>query len=350
MDNRRRYRNLNRVRALMVVSLGVVILAIAGCDKLKKEKKASDTDEGSEQTSKGQDGAEKKPLTPCEQYAKTICELTSETSPMCQSMKSLTAIIPEAACKAGMTDIDYTKNKVKEMRKSCDDLASKLCADIGPETETCTMVKTQVVKLPPERCQDMLKQYPRVVADLKKREEANKPLTPEKQQAIVEGATNVFGPADAKVTIVDFSDFQCPYSFRAAQVTKKLIKKYGDKVRFIYHHFPLSFHPQARPAAEASLAAGAQGKFWEYHDLVFENQRALERADLEKYAAQLKLNMKAFKKALDDKSFEKAVDADIKLGEKVAISGTPTMFLNGKRISNPTDYDMVSKEIEKALQ
>jgi protein-disulfide isomerase len=349
MNHKQRYLNSNGAAIKAVIFLGVLAFVLAGCDQLKK--KGGAADKAATESKEGKESAEKKkPAGPCEEYAQKICEVASDTSPTCQSMKSLTEVIPEAACKAGMTNIEYTKTKLKEMRKSCDELSNKLCTDIGPATETCTMVKTQVAKLPPERCQDMLKQYPRVVADLKKREESNKPLTPDKQKIIVDGATNVFGPENAKVTIVEFSDFQCPYCSRAAAATKKVKEKYGDKIRFVFRNFPLSFHNRAHQAAEAGMAASAQGKFWQFHDIVFENQRALERADLEKYAEQAKLDVKAFKKALDDKTYEKAVDADVKLGEEVFVNGTPTMFLNGKRIQNPTDFDMISKEIDAALK
>jgi len=328
-----------------LVLFSILVLAITGCDKLKK-KEATGTKKESAESAEG----DKKPSGPCEEYAAKICEVTSETSPTCRSMESLTGIMPESACKAGMADIEYTKKKVKEMRASCDELADKLCKDIGPETDTCSMVKTQVAKLPPDRCGQMMKQYPKVVADLKKREEANKPLPPDKQKLILENAACPFGPDDAKVQIVEFSDFQCPYCSRAANATKKIKEKYADKVRFVFRHFPLSFHKNAKLASLAASAACAQGKFWEYHDLVFENQRAMERADLEKYAEKLKLDMKAFKKALDDKTYEKAVDADQKLGEQVFVRGTPTMFLNGKRVANPTDFDAISKQIEEALK
>lgn len=345
MKNKRRHPNTNRISAKTLVLFGILVLAFAGCDKLKK-KEVTGIEKGSAESAEG----ETAPSGPCEQYAKKICEVTSETSPTCRSMQSLSEIIPESACKAGMTEIEYTKKKLEAMRASCDELSSKLCKEIGPETETCTMVKTQVAKLPPERCQQMMEQFPKVVADLKRREEANKPLTPEKQEKILENAKAAFGPEDAKVQIVEFSDFQCPYCSRAAKTTEKIKEKYSDKVRFVFRNFPLSFHQHARLAAQAAMAAGAQGKFWEYHDLVFANQRALERGDLEKYAAQLKLDMNSFKKALDDKSYDEAVAADLKLGEDVAVSGTPTMFVNGKRVANPTDFDMVSKDIEAALK
>ncbi len=346
MKNIRRHPSINRIMAEALVLFSVLVFAIAGCDKLKKKEVGIDKGSAEESAEEG----DKKPSGPCEEYAAMICEVTSAASPTCRSMKSLTDIIPEAACKAGMKDIEYTKKKIKEMRASCDELMNRLCKDIGPETDTCTMVKTQVAKLPPERCGQMMKQYPKVVADLKRREAANKPLDSEKQKKVLENAACAFGPKDAKVQIVEFSDFQCPYCSRAAKAAAKVKEKYSDKVRFVFRHFPLSFHKNARLASQASLAAAAQGKFWEYHDLVFANQRTMERADLEKYAQQLKLDVKKFKQALDEKTYEKAVDADIKLGGEVFISGTPTMFLNGKRVRNPTDFDLVSKQIEKALK
>jgi protein-disulfide isomerase len=151
------------------------------------------------------------------------------------------------------------------------------------------------------------------------------------------------------VTIVEFSDFQCPYCSRAASVASQIKSKYADKVRFVFRQFPLSFHQNAHIAAQASLAANAQGKFWELHDKMFENQQKLDRESLEASAKEIGLNLAEFKKALDDKTYESIVDAELKLGESVAVDGTPTMFLNGKRIANPTDFDAISKEIDTAL-
>ena len=124
-------------------------------------------------------------------------------------------------------------------------------------------------------------------------------------------------------------------------------EKFPGKVRFIFRHFPLSFHKKAHLASQAAIAAGAQGKFWEYHDILFENQKALTRPDLEKYAAKLGLNMTKFKKALDSKTYKARVDGDLKLGGEVFVSGTPTIFLNGKRVQN-WDFNALSKLIEAA--
>jgi protein-disulfide isomerase len=170
--------------------------------------------------------------------------------------------------------------------------------------------------------------------------------------AKISTGTNIpaFGPADAKVTIVEFSDFQCPFCSRAATAVHTVKEKYSDKVRFVFRQFPLSFHQNAHLSAEAALAANAQGKFWEFHDKAFANQQKLDRASLEGYAKDIGLNVAEFKKALDDKTYAPTVDAELKLGEEVAVDGTPTMFLNGKRVSNPSDTTELSKEIDEALK
>jgi len=108
-------------------------------------------------------------------------------------------------------------------------------------------------------------------------------------------------------------------------------------------------HGDARLAAQAALAAHQQGKFWEYHDLLFKNQRSLERASLEEYAKQANLDVAQLKKGLDDPALKAAVDADVKLGEEVNVSGTPTVFINGKRVANPTEFEPVAKLIDAAL-
>src|SRR6185369_13711414 len=155
---------------------------------------------------------------------------------------------------------------------------------------------------------------------------ANKPLAPELQASIAKGNAGAFGPADAKVTVVEFSDFQCPYCSRAATAVDQVKEKYGTRVRFVFRQFPLPMHENARGAAEAALAANAQGKFWQFHDKAFQNQGKLTRDGLEGIAKDAGLDVPAFKKALDSKTFAADVDADVKLGESVAVNGTPTMF------------------------
>ena len=159
-----------------------------------------------------------------------------------------------------------------------------------------------------------------------------------------------FGPAELTVTIVEFSDFQCPFCSRAATtVAASSRRSTATRCASCSASSRCSFHKNAHLAAEAALAAHAQGKFWEYHDKLFADQNKLERPALEATAKEVGLDVAAFKKALDDKTYAAAVDADQKLGEAVAVDGTPTMFLNGKRVADPTNFDALSKEIDAAL-
>jgi protein-disulfide isomerase len=126
-------------------------------------------------------------------------------------------------------------------------------------------------------------------------------------------------------------------------------EKYGTRVRFVFRQFPLPMHENARGAAEAALAANAQGKFWQFHDKAFQNQGKLTRDGLEGIAKDAGLDVVAFKKALDSKTFAADVDSDVKLGESVAVNGTPTMFINGARVANPTSFEAIAAQIDGAL-
>ncbi len=287
--------------------------------------------------------------TSCKDYAARLCKETGEESGTCNSVKSVTELMPKEACAVALSKVDESIKKLGDARKKCDELSTKLCKDIGETTATCEMVKTQTKTFEPERCSMMMEHYAEVLTDLKRQESKNKPLDPAVVAKIAQGDAPAFGPADAKVTIVEFSDFQCPFCSRAAEVAHKVKEKYSSKVRFVFRQFPLSFHQNAHVAAEAALAANAQGKFWEYHDKLFANQNALDRASLEKFAKETGVDVAKLKKALDDKTFAATVDADMKLGEEVAVDGTPTMFLNGTRVPNPTDFDALSQQIEAAL-
>jgi len=301
-----------------------------------------------ESESKGKEGGSA--ATACADYAKTVCKEAGEQSAHCTTIKGASELLPPAACTAAAADFTFTKGKLAAAGKACDELATKLCAEIGKDTETCTMVKTQTKQFPPERCTQMMGHFAEVAADLKRREAKNQPLTPDKIALIAKADAPSFGPENSPVTLVEFSDFQCPYCSRAANMVTKLKEKYGDRVRFVFRQFPLSFHQNAHLASQASLAAHAQGKFWQYHDKLFADQAKLERPALEASAKEVGLDMAAFKKALDDKTYAAAVDADLKLGEQVSVDGTPTLFLNGKRIQvDPSDFDAVSKLIDAAL-
>jgi protein-disulfide isomerase len=330
-------------RALIGVGLFAIALA-SGCNKPKhnKSKTAAPAASGSAAVAAAAAG-------PCQKYAAALCEKAGKESESCQALTASAEILSPAACTAGLKDIAYSVKKLGDANKPCEDLVGKLCAAIGPTTETCNMVKTQTKTFPASRCKSMLEHIPEITADLKKMEAANQPLAPALAASIAGGNAPSFGPADAKVTVVEFSDFECPYCSRAATVVDQVKEKYGTRVRFVFRQFPLPMHANAHAAAEAALAANAQGKFWQFHDKMFQNQGKLTRDGLEGMAKETGLDVAAFKKALDSKTFAAEVDADMKLGESVAVNGTPTMFINGARVANPTNFEAISAQIEGAL-
>jgi protein-disulfide isomerase len=285
----------------------------------------------------------------CPALAKKICDQAGEQSPTCvNSTKTINLLSPKA-CAAGLADIDYTLQKLVDAGKVCNDLLNRLCNDIGTETQTCKMLLGQASTMAPEQCESMTAEYDKVLAEVTRMEAQNKPLPPEQASKIAAADAPSYGPENSPVTVVEFSDFECPYCSMAATAVNELKTKYGDRVRFVFRQFPLDFHKKAHLTAQASLAAHAQGKFWEFHDKVFANQKAIERADLEKYAEEIGLDMDKFKKALDEGTYKAAVDADLALGKEVFVGGTPTMFINGERVQNPSDVPGVSTMIDKAL-
>jgi protein-disulfide isomerase len=313
------------------------LAAATGCNQPKAEKKA----ESAENTA----GSPKA----CEDLSAQLCKAAGEGGPMCISFKSTIELFTPETCTVALKSVDKSVALLADKRKKCDELQTKLCNDVGKESESCERIKAQTKTFPPERCEMLLASYDDVLKGIRQQEARNKPLSEEKVAALVAGDAPSFGPADAKVTLVEFSDFQCPYCSQAANTVTEIKKKYGDKVRFVFRQFPLSFHQNAHLSAQASLAAHAQGKFWPYHDKLFANQSKLDRESLESYAKELGLDLAKFKKALDDKTYAAKVDAELKLGEESSVGGTPTIFLNGKRVEEPS-MEGLSKAIDAALE
>lgn len=336
------------IRATGSLALGAA-LSIGAATGCKKQPKPDSTAVAAS-TAAGDSTAPNKLAGPCGDFADKLCKEAGESSSTCKSGQDLAALLSDNACKAAVKDFNVTVTKVKAQRAKCDELVTTLCAAIGTETETCKMVTEKTAAFPPEQCEKMLEQKDRIVEDLKKQEARNAPLSAEQQALLAADDAPSFGPKDAKVTVIEFSDFECPYCSKAAKVTEQLRKEYGDKIRFVFRQFPLSFHKNAKPAAEASLAAHAQGKFWEYHDVLFENARQLDKESLAAHAKKTGLDAAKITAALDSNTYSEAVERDLKLGNDVAVSGTPTMFVNGKRIANPTDYKVVSDAINEALK
>lgn len=157
-------------------------------------------------------------------------------------------------------------------------------------------------------------------------------------------------PSNAEVTIVEYSDFQCPFCGRAMMTLKDIQETYGDKVEIIYEHFPLQFHKYAEKAAEASECARDQEKFWEYHDMLFENQDNLGIDSLKGYASQLGLDKKKFDKCLDSGEKRDAVQRDYDEGVSKGVSATPTFFINGKKLVGAQPFEKFKAVIDSELK
>ncbi len=155
------------------------------------------------------------------------------------------------------------------------------------------------------------------------------------------------GLADSKVVVEEFSDFQCPACKAAQPIVKDLIETLGGRIKFSYRHFPLlTIHTQAFRAALASECANDQGKFWEYHDILFEKQPAFSPEDLKAYAGQLGLKTDDFAACLDSRAKNKVVREEMKEGDKRNVNGTPTFFLNGEKVE---DWSKLKELIQAKL-
>jgi protein-disulfide isomerase len=172
-------------------------------------------------------------------------------------------------------------------------------------------------------------------------------LEPPRTQVAATGPSK--GPDTAPVTIVEFSDFECPFCSRVNPTLAQVQQNYGDKVRIVFRHYPLPMHPNAQKAAEASLCAHEQGKFWQMHDLMFAQQKELAVDQLKAKASQLGLDVEDFNQCLDSGEYADEVKADMQAGTEAGVSGTPAMFINGIPISGAVPYEQVATVIDDEL-
>jgi len=158
------------------------------------------------------------------------------------------------------------------------------------------------------------------------------------------------GPATAPVTIVEFSDFECPYCGGLYPTLKRVEDTYKDKIRIVYRQFPLNnIHPRAQKAAEASLCANEQNKFWQLHDAMFNDQKNLTVDDLKAKAAALSLNAATFATCLDSGKHAAAIQSSLEEGNRLGVDGTPALFINGRYLGGNQPYDAIAKIIEDEL-
>jgi protein-disulfide isomerase len=160
---------------------------------------------------------------------------------------------------------------------------------------------------------------------------------------------HVQGPADASVTLLEYGDYECPYCGAAYPIVKEVQDRMGDKLRFVFRNFPITTsHPHAEQAAEAAEAAGSQGRFWEMHDTLYENQRRLGDADLRSYAARLGLDLESFERDVAEHVHAPRVREDFMSGVRSGVNGTPTFYINGVRHDDSYELETLLAALEQA--
>jgi protein-disulfide isomerase len=167
--------------------------------------------------------------------------------------------------------------------------------------------------------------------------------------AVDDDRDHIQGPANAAVTLVEYGDYECPYCGAAYPIVKELQARMGDRLKFVFRNFPITTsHPHAEQSAEAAEAAAAQGRFWEMHDLLYENQRRLRDQDLHAYAEQLGLDVEQFDKDLAEHVHASRVREDFMSGVRSGVNGTPSFYVNGSRHDDSYDLETLLAALERA--
>jgi protein-disulfide isomerase len=187
------------------------------------------------------------------------------------------------------------------------------------------------------------------IGELKKKYKTSDTLKPPVVVVDTAGRPEKGGGAKAPVTIVYFSDYECPFCGKGEASVDEVMKAYGDKIRLVFRDYPLPMHANARPAAEAANCANAQGKFWDYHAKLFANQSALGADKLVAYAEQVGLDKAKFADCVAKKPYTAAIDKDIADGQKVGVNGTPAFFINGRSLSGAQPFEKFKEVIDDEL-
>lgn len=261
-------------------------------------------------------------------------------------------LIGAEAKKANLSLDEYINKKVVggEIKISDKDYKKFVAEKRIPEAQITPQIKERIMAyLQNQKKQDMVQAH---VAKLTKNEPVEVYFTKPRMDVKVDiGQAPVMGKADAKVKIVEFSDFQCPFCNRAADTVGELKKKYGNKIQVAFKHFPLPMHREAGPASEASMCVHEQDadKFWKFHDILFKNQDKLDNASLEKYAKDVGANVDKFKECYSSGKYKQFVQNDMQQGEKIGVKSTPTFFINGQIVAGALPVEQFSEIIDEEL-
>jgi len=172
---------------------------------------------------------------------------------------------------------------------------------------------------------------------------------PSQEYKVALGKAPIRGEKDAPITIVEWSDFQCPFCNRVAPTLAKVEEEYSSKVRLVFKHLPLSIHSKAPAAHAAAEAAHRQGKFWEMHDKIFESQRDLAVETFERYAQEIGIDVEQFKKDVVSADVKKSIDEDMQQAQELGVSGTPAFFINGRFLSGAQPFESFKRTIDAEL-
>lgn len=261
-------------------------------------------------------------------------------------------VVKAAAQKAGQSDEDFLRKQVetKVPQVSVDEAKSFFEANkerLPPQLagQQFDAVKDTIVTgLTNQKRREAIAT---TIEELKKKAGVQILLRAPKIQVAAEGPAK--GPKEAKVTVVEFSDFQCPYCSKGRAVMDQVVAKYGNKVRLVFRDFPLDFHEKAQKAAEAGQCANDQGKFWQMHDWMFDNQQNLDVESLKNAAKTLGIDSAKFDNCLTSGQHAALVKKNIREGQEAGVRGTPAFFVNGTFLSGALPLDKFSAEIDRAL-
>ncbi|WP_242338802.1 MULTISPECIES: thioredoxin domain-containing protein [Anaeromyxobacter] len=218
----------------------------------------------------------------------------------------------------------------------------------GQQLPPFDQVKPEIVRfIKNQKAQGLLADYYEQLKKDAKVEVLLPAYEPPKVQVAATGPAK--GPQAAPVTIVEFSDFECPFCVRAEGTVKQVLDAYPDKIRLVYRDFPLPMHARAPKAAEAAHCAEDQGKYWDMHEKLFGSGNKIDVPDLKRYAGELKLDQAKFDKCLDSGEKASIVEGHKKAGEEAGVSGTPAFFINGRMLSGAQPMDAFKKIIDEEL-
>ncbi|MBL8933286.1 MAG: thioredoxin domain-containing protein [Archangium sp.] len=259
------------------------------------------------------------------------------------------SLVKDAAGKEGKTEEQFLKANIDEKLPP------------PPDAEIAKVFEENKAQMPPGSTLESMR--PQIIGFLQQeqkrqiamklfgdlRAKAQVQVLLSEPRVTVEAKGPAKGASEAKVTIVEFSDFQCPFCSKAEPSVDEVMKNYSDKVKVVFRHFPLDFHEKAFKAAEGAACAEEQGKFWEFHKTLFANQGAIDVNDLKAHAKTLGLDAAKFNECLDGGKMKAKVDADMAAGRAVGVNGTPAFFINGIAISGAQPYEKFKEIIDSEL-